>query len=145
MAKPNVEGKIEDICNRLGAVALNPKNNWLRITPSRGCKFEPGFFNNKLSCIKDWVYAAIKGASRVSFPELLHVAIEVEKPRDGDQFEMIWVEFDGCKNLWDLKFMMMGIKMGRFAGFPKELLGLENKLYVSRDRRSERERRASHL
>ena len=41
--------------------------------------------------------------------------------------------------------MMMGIKMGHFAGFPKELLGLENKLYVSRDRRAERERRASLL
>ena len=102
MAKPNIEDKQNDICNRLGAVDLIPKNNWLRITPSRGYKFEPGFFKNKLSWIKDWVNAAIKGASRVRFPELLDVAIEVENPRDGDQFEMIWVKFDGCRNLWDL-------------------------------------------
>ena len=137
--------KTEDICSRLGAIVLNQRNNCIRITPSRGHKFEPGFFKKKLLSIRDWVKAATQGATKICFPELLDVVIELEKPRDGDPFEMVWVKFDGHENLWDIKFMMMGVKTGRFAGFPKELFGFENKLWVSRDRRSESERRASLL
>ena len=143
--KINMKSKHEDICSRLGALVLNHRTNSIRITPSRGNKFEPGFFEKKLSGIRDWVNAAIQGATKVCFPELLDVVIELEKPRDSDPFEMVWVKFNGHENLWDLKFMMMGVKMGRFSGFPKELFGLENKLWVSRDRRSESERRASLL
>ena len=52
------------------------------------------------------------------------MAIELEKPSDGDPFEMVWLKFDDEENLWDLKFMMLGVKMGRFAGFTKDLFGL---------------------
>ena len=124
---------------------MNRRINCLRIAPSRGSKLNPGFFKKKLTGITNWVTAAIQEARKASFPKLVDVAIEVEKPKDGDPFEMVWVKFEGHENLWDLKYMMMGIKMGRFAGFPKELADWANKLYVSRDRRSENERRASIL
>ena len=132
----------EEICSRLGAVVLNRRINCLRITPSRGSKLNPGFFKKKLTGITNWVTAAIQEAPKASFPNLVDVVIEVEKPKEGDPFEMVSVNFDGHENLWDLKFMMMGVKMGRFAGFPKELADWGNKLYVSRDRGSENGRRA---
>ena len=141
----NSEPKYEEICNSLGAVVVNRRKNWIRITPARGYKFEPGFFKKKLEGIKEWINAAIQGAPKARFPKLLDMVVELEKPSDGDPFEMVWVKFEDNENLWALKIMMLGVKIGRFAGFPKVLLGLEKKLYVSRDRRSEGERRVSLL
>ena len=123
--RTNINHKYEEICSRLGAVALNQRKNWLRITPSRGHKFETGFLKKKLKGIHDWVTAAIQGAPKARFPKLIDTAIELEKPSDGDPFEMVWLKFDDEKNLWNLKFMMLGVKMGRFEGFPNDPFGLE--------------------
>ena len=143
--RANINCKYEEICDSLGVVVLNRRKNWLRITPSRIHKFDPGFFKKKLEGIKEWVNAAIQGAPKARFPKLLGMDIELEKPRDGEPFEMVWVKFDDDENLWNLKFMMLGVKLGRFAGFPKNLFGHEKNLYVSRDRSSWGERRASRL
>ena len=72
---------------------------------------------------------------------------EIEKPKVGDQFEVLWVKFDfdetmwNDEAMWDIRYLLMGSKMDRFPGFPLELSQVRGKIYISRDGDSERKRR----
>ena len=44
--------------------------------------------------------------------------------------------------MWDIRCLLMGSKMEKLPGFPVEMADIREKLYVSRDRFSERWRRA---
>ena len=57
---------------------------------------------------------------------------------------MLWVKFvfDNEKwddeVMWDIRYLIMGSKLNKLPGFPRELNELRMKLFVSRDGISER-------
>ena len=43
--------------------------------------------------------------------------------------------------MWDIRYLLMGSKLNKISGFPNELSDVREKLYISRDGFSERERK----
>ena len=44
--------------------------------------------------------------------------------------------------MWDIRYLLMGSKLDKIPGFPAGLNDIREKLYISRDGSSERDRRA---
>ena len=42
--------------------------------------------------------------------------------------------------MWDIRYLLMGSKLNKISGFPNDLNDVREKLYISRDGFSERER-----
>ena len=82
-----------------------------------------------------------------SSPTDFTVAIGLERPYDGDPFNVLRVKFDFDEGMWDdevmwdIRYLLMGSKLGKLSGFPKELRSVQDKLYISRDGISEKRRR----
>ena len=80
-------------------------------------------------------------------PAKFSVVKETEKPQVGDPFEVLWVKFDfddtmwNDEMMWDIRYLLMGSKMDRLPGFPSELSGAREMIYISRDGDSERKKR----
>ena len=70
-----------------------------------------------------------------------------ELPQGGEPFEVLWAKLDfddGIEDdevMWDIRYLLMGSKMEKLPGFPVELAEIREKLYVTRDGFSERERK----
>ena len=65
----------------------------------------------------------------------------------GEPFDVLWVKFEFDDNvwddevMWDIRYLLMGSKLDKISGFPMELRDIQDKLYISRDGFSERERK----
>ena len=47
--------------------------------------------------------------------------------------------------MWDIRFLLMGLKLDKLPGFPLELNQIRDRLYISRDGISERLRSAGRV
>ena len=60
---------------------------------------------------------------------------------------MLWAKFEfgdmvwDDEVMWDIRYLLMGSKLGKLPGFPSELYDIREKLYITRDGISERGRR----
>ena len=44
--------------------------------------------------------------------------------------------------MWDIRYLLMGSKLGKIPGFPPELEEVRGKIFISRDGHSERGRKS---
>ena len=60
---------------------------------------------------------------------------------------MLWAKFEfdymmwDDEVMWDIRYLLMGPKLNKISGFPVELRDIQDKLYISRDGFSQRERK----
>ena len=47
--------------------------------------------------------------------------------------------------MWDIRYLLMGSKMNKLPGFPSVLREVKQRIYISRDGISERERKLGSL
>ena len=136
---------------RLGVEPRNKRRNQIRIAPMKGCSMEESFLSEKISIVEKWIKNILSQAKLNPTPVKFTVAKEIEQPQVGVPFEVVWVnfEFDGNmwndEVMWDIRYLLIGSKMDRLPGFPDELGGIREKIYISRDGISERRRRGRRL
>ena len=59
---------------------------------------------------------------------------------------MLWAKFDfgemmfDDEVMWDIRYLLMGSKLGKLPGFPSALYDIREKLYITRDGISEKGR-----
>ena len=132
---------------RLGVKPLNKKRNSIRIAPMKGSNLPPGTLANKVRGIHNWITSTLQGAKLSSTHSDVIVTPSVEKPMSGDSFEVLWAEFKFEEDMWedqvmwDIRYLLMGSKLGKILGFPPELEDIRGKIFISRDGDSERGRR----
>ena len=72
---------------------------------------------------------------------------EKESPKLGEPFDVLLVKFHIDESLWDdevmwdIRYLLMGLKLYKIPGFPSGLNNIREKLYISRDGSSEKDRR----
>ena len=133
--------------SRLGIDPLNIKKRGIRIAPMKGSSISPGLLASKLDCVKEWITITLRKARLSSTLSGVNVVASIEKPMCGDPFEVLWAEFDFGNDMfddqvmWDIRYLLMGSKLGKIPGFPCEMEEIRNKIFISRDGDSERVRK----
>ena len=136
---------------RFGVELQNNRRAHIRIAPMKGSDLPKGFLSQKIDAVRNWVKNAISQAKLDPTPVNFKVVKATEKPQIGDPFEVLWVKFDFDENMWndevmwDIRYLLMGSKMGRIPGFPSELSCAREMIYISRDGDSEGKRRMGTL
>ena len=136
---------------RLGVELQNNRRSYIRIAPSKDNPGEKGFLSEKINSVEKWIKNTLSQAKLKPTLKKFTVTKEIEYPQVGEPFEVLWVKFEFGENMWneevmwDIRYLLMGSKMGRLPGFPYELSGERENIYISRDGDSERMRRARRL
>ena len=91
--------------------------------------------------MEKWIKDTLAEASCGRFPKLLDVNLALEKPKNGESFEILRATFENEANLWEVKQLLIGSRNYELPGFPNELVSLRTRIHVSRDAVSEKERR----
>ena len=97
--------------------------------------------------MRKWIHETLSQAKLQSSPTNFSVVQESEKPQRGDPFDVLWVKFEfeeavwDDEVMWDIRYLLMGSKLNKIAGFPRELHNLREKILISRDSNSERVRK----
>ena len=79
-------------------------------------------------------------------PKKFSITPRREHPRGGEPFDVLWAKFEfddtmwDDEVMWDIRYLLMGSKLDKLAGFPAELSDIREKLYITRDGISERSR-----
>ena len=139
--------KVNDRYARLGAQLKNNDRNIIRIAPMRGSDFPEGLLSKKIDVVKGWIKNTLGQAKLNPLPKDFKVVHGMERPHVGNSFGVLRVKFDFDENMWDdevmwdIRYLLMGSKLGILSGFPLELRNVQDKLYISRDGISERRRR----
>ena len=149
--QPNFQNQRNEVVKernrRLGIEPINNRINSIRIAPMKGSELQPGMLAKKVDCFRDWITSTLLRAKLSSVHKGVSIVPSLEKPRDGDRFEVLWAEFKFEQEswddqvMWDIRYLLMGSKLGRIPGFPAELEEIREKIYISRDGYSERDRR----
>ena len=146
-----VGAKDSDRCRRLGIESWNNKRNYIRIAPMRGSDLPGSFLSQKIGVVEKWIKDTLTQATLNPTPSNMTVAKGIERPQDGDPFEVLWVKFDFDENMWhdevmwDIRYILMGSKMKKLPGFPPGLSCAREKMYISRDGTSERKRKLGRV
>ena len=117
----------------------------------RGCELPENFLSQKIDAVDKWVKSTLGQAKLVPTPFSFDVVKGIERPRDGDPFEILWVKFDFEDDMWhdevmwDIRYLLMGSKMNKLPGFPSVLREVQQRIYISRDGISERARKLGSL
>ena len=145
------EVRTEERARRLGVEPVNNRRAHIRIAPMKGCDMRKDFLSQKIDAVSKWIKNTITHAKLNPIPVNFSVVKGMENPKVGDPFEVLWVkfDFDDClwndEVMWDIRYLLMGSKMDRLPGFPPELSGARETIYISRDGDSERRRRMGGL
>ena len=97
--------------------------------------------------MRKWIRETLSQAKLNLTLTKFSIVEEIEKPQSGDPFEVLWVKFEFEENMWDdqvmwdIRYLLMGSKLNKLAGFPCELRNLRENIFISRDSISERMRR----
>ena len=132
---------------RLGIEPLYRKRNSIRIAPMKGSNLPPGILAKKVQCFREWIIRTLQKAKLSSTYSNVNVLSSLEKPMKGDMFEVLWAEFKFEEDwddqvMWDIRYLLMGSKLGKIPGFPPELEEVRGKIFISRDGHSERGRKS---
>ena len=142
---------VDERYRRLGVEPRNKRRNQIRIAPMKGCLMEESFLSGKISIVEKWIKNTLSQAKLNPTPVKFTVGKGIEQPQVGVPFEVLWVNFEFNGNMWndevmwDIRYLLIGSKMDRLPGFPDELGGFREKIYISRDGNSERRRRGRRL
>ena len=135
-----------DRMSRLGIESKNIRRNQIRITPMRGSDMPPDLLAGKIVEVEKWVRDTLRCVKSGAMPKNFNVSSRKEHPPVGDPLDILWVDFE-FKNepwndevMWDIRYLLMGSKSDKLAGFPVELFYIREKLYVTKDSISERGR-----
>ena len=137
--------------HRLGVKPRNHKWNHIRIAPVKDCSMKKDFLLDKVDIVEKWIRNSLSQAKLNPTPIKFTVTKEIEQPQIGKPFEVLWAKFqfeDSNWNdevMWDIRYLLMGSKMDRLPGFPSELIGVRDCIYISRDSVSEGKRRRRSL
>ena len=140
-------GNVNKRYARLGVEVRNNHRNLIRIAPMKGIDFPEDLLSKNIGVVKGWIKNTLDHAKLNPVPTDFTIAIGLERPYDGDPFNVLRVKFDFDEGMWDdevmwdIRYLLMGSKLGKLSGFPKELRCVQDKLYISRDGISERKRR----
>ena len=132
---------------RLGMEPFNNRRNSIRIAPMKGSDLQIGALAEKVDCFRDWIVTTLQKAKLSSTPNDINVLPSMEKPMHGDKFEVLWAELTfeddmwDDQVMWDIRYLLMGSKLGKIHGFPIELEKLRERIFISRDGQSERGRK----
>ena len=133
--------------HRLGIEPQNNRRNQIRIAPMVGSNIKKGCLSEKIEYVRKWIRETLSQAKLNLTLTNFSIVEEIEKPQSGDPFEVLWVKFEFEENMWDdqvmwdIRYLMMGSKLNKLAGFPCELQNLREKIFISRDSVSERLRK----
>ena len=136
---------------RLGVEPMNNKRNHIRIAPVKDCSMKKDFLLDKVDIVEKWIRNSLSQAKLIPTPIKFTVSKETEQPQVGKPFEVLWAKFQFDENnwndevMWDIRYLLMGSKMDRLPGFPSELNGVRDCIYISRDGISEGKRRRRRL
>ena len=103
--------------------------------------------SEKILGFEKWIKDTLSQVKSVALPRKFTVKSEVENPQIGEPFGVLWVKFGFEDDQWDdqvmwvIRYLLMGSKLNKLPGFPNELSDIREKLYISRDGFSERERK----
>ena len=149
--QPNFQNQwnefVKERNRRLGIEPINNRINSIRIAPMKGSELQPGMLAKKVDCFRDWITSTLLRAKLSSVHKGVSIVPSLEKPRDGDRFGILWAEFKFEEEswddqvIWDIRYLLMGSKLGRIPWFPAELEEIRGKIFISRDGYSERDRR----
>ena len=138
--------KDSDRISRLGIESKNFRRNQIRIAPMRGSDMPLDLLAGKIVEVEKWVRDTLRCVKSGALPKTFNVTSRKEHPPVGDPFDIFWVDFDFNDELWDdevmwdIRYLLMGSKFDKLPGFPFEIYDIREKLYVTRDGISERER-----
>ena len=139
--------KMKERFHRLGIEPQNSRRNQIRIAPMMGSVIKKGCLSENIEYVRRWIRETLPQAKLTLTPTNFSVVQETEKPHSGDPFEVLWVKFEFEENMWDdqvmwdIRYLLMGSKLNKLAGFPCELRNLREKIFISRDSISERVRK----
>ena len=103
-----------------------------------------GVLAARICDVKRWIRDTLGQARSGNLPKKFSVVSEKENPRVGEPFDVLWVKFDfdadmwDDEMMWDIRYLLMGSKLNKIPGFPRELDEFRDKLFVSRDSISEK-------
>ena len=106
----------------------------------------PGLLSSKIREVDKWINDCFSQVKSIALPKKFNIKPEVEYPRKGEPFEVLWVKFEfdddqwDDQMMWDIRYLLMGSKLNKISGFPNGLSEVREKLYIFRDGYSERER-----
>ena len=126
----------------------NHKRGQIRIAPMRGSNLPPDVLITKVSAVEKWIKDTLRCVKSANMPKLINLSPEKEHPQRGEPFDVLWAKFEfeddmwDDELMWDIRYLLVGSKLDKLPGFPKELQEFREKLYVTRDGISERGRRA---
>ena len=132
--------------HRLGLEIKNFKKNWIRIAPMKNSKIPSGLLSEKIPEVYRWVKDTLDQANLGSVPNNFTVVPAKESPKLGEPFDVLWVKFIIDESrwddevMWDIRYLLMGSKLYKIPGFPSGLNDIREKLYISRDGSSEKDR-----
>lgn len=139
--------KMKERFHRLGIEPQNSRRNQIRIAPMIGSDIKKGCLSEKIDYLRKWIRETLSQAKLNLTPTNFSIVKEIEKPQCGDPFEVLWVKFEFEETMWDnevmwdIRYLLMGSKLNKIAGFPRELHNLREKIFISRDSNSERLRK----
>ena len=116
--------------------------------PMRGSNIAPNVLADKVVQVEKWVENSLRYTKSGAMPKSFTVTRSKEHPRDGEPFDILWVKFEFTEEtwddeiMWDIRYLLMGSKLNKLRGFPADLEGIREKLYVTRDGISEMTRKA---
>ena len=113
----------------------------------KGSNLGENALSEKIKEVEKWIRDTMKCVKSSSLPRAFSVYPARERPLGDEPFDVLWANFefeDGLEDdevMWDIRYLLMGSKMEKLPGFPVELAEIREKLYVTRDGFSERERK----
>ena len=132
---------------RLGVELSNIRRDQIRIAPVMGSNLEKGLLSEKILGFEKWIEDTLSQVKSAALPRKFAIQPVVENPQVGEPFDVLWVKFEfddkvwDDEVMWDIRYLLMGSNLNKISGFPMELRDIQDKLYISRDGFSERERK----
>ena len=124
----------------------NEARNRIRIAPMRGSNLSPKALSGRVSEVEKWIRDTLGRVKSRNMPKKFSITPKREHPRGGEPFDVLWAKFEfddmmwDDEVMWDIRYLLMGPKLDKSAGFPAELHDIREKLYITRDGISERGR-----
>ena len=131
---------------RLGIIPENEERNQIRIAPMRGSNLPSNALSGRVSEVEKWIRDTLRCVKSKNMPKTFSIFHRKEHPRGGEPFDVLWAKFEFSdmmwddEVMWDIRYLLMGSKLGKLPGFPSELYDIREKLYITRDGISERGR-----
>ena len=126
----NQRSSIQDRLEKLG-VPLK-KKPMIRVAPVKDAGLEHDLLGTKVKALEEWVTNLRLLNGNVILPELWKVVSVWETPRIGDRFKILRLLFKSTEGIDTMYDLLHGSKVDLVAGFPEELEGIRDKIYITR-------------